>query len=593
MPSSRSKLTPRKTTDDLSVLVNADRIRSSIKRLFHNNIAEVVAEALQNSQRACAKNVEISITPDGFSITDDGHGLLDGIDGFHTLLKLAESAFDNPTVEDQDPMGVGIVSLMTHDKVEEITFSSGKLQLTVDAARWWSDKDYYSTWFERVRKVRKAVQGLSIYVWCKAELITELRKALEPKDRKPIFSDSIFDLSSPAQGYEGILNITLDGKPVRTSLPAWTRFDDTLITTTYKGAALTIGYDSGAHTTRSSLRWYGQLILVKTPHNRFKFHLDVTNGRPVNPLSPTRAGLIQDAAYHELLAFVKDEIFSFVLNPANRAKITAAHVEECFSIDALRTTEESPYLTTRAILPIVNPSSIDDCEPVGNNVELFTYDEAPLLLDQTVIVLQNNQTVTTEYGISSFAPLLKNPHTLRHGDSRRLRIGRLWWKPGKKSKAPWFFKPGEFGISFGEGQQPKRWKAVTETPVFTFNDTGSYSVEDVDFTVGTVDPMSFLNDQVWVAYSPSDDSDHEVQEGYFRESVDALIRSLIGKCVPRDFKLWDLREFVKDSSAVKTVTYHYPKGTFARNAPASSPHPIPTAITVHSADKRSVRLKLY
>jgi len=214
-------------------------------------------------------------------------------------------------------------------------------------------------------------------------------------------------------------------------------------------------------------------------------------------------------------------------------------------------------------------------------------------LDQTVIVLQNNQTLTAEYGISSFAPLLKNPHTLRHGDSRRLRIGRLWWKPGKKSKAPWFFKPGEFGISFREGQQPKHWKAITETPVFTFNDTGSYSVEDVDFTVGTVDPMSFLNDQVWVAYSPSDDSDHEVLEGYFRESVDALIRSLIGKCVPRDFKLWDLREFVKDSSAVKTVTYHYPKGTFARNAPASSPHPIPTAITVHSADKRSVRLRLY
>ena len=74
-------------------------------------------------------------------------------------------------------MGVGIVSLMTHDKVEEITFNSGKLQLTVDSARWWSDKGYYSTWFERVRRVRKAVQGLSIYVRCKAELITELRKA--------------------------------------------------------------------------------------------------------------------------------------------------------------------------------------------------------------------------------------------------------------------------------------------------------------------------------------------------------------------------------------------------------------------------------
>ena len=592
MPSTRSKLTPWKTTNDLSVLVNTDRIRSSIKRLFHNNIAEVLAESFQNSQRAGAKNVQITITPDGFSIADDGHGLLGGINGFHTLLKLAESAFDNPTVEDQDPMGVGIVSLMTHDKVEEITFSSGKLQLTVDSARWWNDKNYYSTWFERLRKVGKAVTGLSIYVRCKAELITELRKALEPKDRKPIFSDSIFDLSSPAQGYEGILTITLDGKPVRTSLPAWARFDDALITTTYKGATLTIGYDSSSHSTRSSLRWYGQLILVKTPHNRFKFHLDVTSGRPVNPLSPTRAGLIQDAAYHELLAFVKDQIFSFVLNPANRAKINSAHVEECFTIDALRAVEECPYITTRSILPINNPSSIDDCEPVGN-VELFTYEEAPLLLDQAVIILQDNQTQTAEYGISSFAPLLKNPHTLRHGDTRRLRVGRLWWKPGKKSKTPWFFKPGEFGISFVQDEQPKRWKPVTETPVFTFNDTGSYSVEDVDFTVGTLDPMAFLNDQVWVAYSPSDDTDHEVQEGYFRESVDALIRSLIGKCVPRDFKLWDLREFVKDSKAVRTITYHYPKGTFARNAPANGRHPIPTAITVHSSDKRSVRLKLY
>src|SRR5712691_12591630 len=314
--------TTEKTADTshLSVLVNTDAIRSSIKRLFHNNVAEILAELFQNCQRSGSKNVAIKTTPQGFSVSDDGHGLLGGIDGFHTLLKLAESEFDNPTIEDQDPMGVGIVSLMTHDKVEGITFSSGKLQLTVDSARWWNDKDYYSTWFERLRKVRKAVTGLSIYVRCKAELITELRKALEPKDRKPIFSDSIFDLSSPAQGYEGILNITLDGKPVRTSLPSWTRFDDTLITTTYKGATLTVGYDSSSHSTRSSLRWYGQLILVKTPHNRFKFHLDVTNGRPVNPLSPTRAGLIQDAAYHELLAFVKDEIFSFVLNPAKPRK---------------------------------------------------------------------------------------------------------------------------------------------------------------------------------------------------------------------------------------------------------------------------------
>ena len=107
-------------TSHLSVLVNTDRIRSSIKRLFHNNVAETLAELFQNSQRAGAKNVAIKITPDGFSITDDGHGLLNGVDGFHTLLKLANRNSTKSTIEDQDPMGVGIVSLLTHDAVEEM-----------------------------------------------------------------------------------------------------------------------------------------------------------------------------------------------------------------------------------------------------------------------------------------------------------------------------------------------------------------------------------------------------------------------------------------------------------------------------------------
>src|SRR5581483_4175495 len=50
------------------------------------------------------------------------------------------------------------------------------------------------------------------------------------------------------------------------------------------------------------------------PHSRFKFHLEVASGKPVNPLSPTRAGGIEDSAYHELLAFVKDQVFAFIAN---------------------------------------------------------------------------------------------------------------------------------------------------------------------------------------------------------------------------------------------------------------------------------------
>src|SRR5215831_14765118 len=58
----------------LSILVNPERIRSSVKRLFRNNISESLSEVFQNSQRAGATHIAIVINAEGFSIHDDGHG---------------------------------------------------------------------------------------------------------------------------------------------------------------------------------------------------------------------------------------------------------------------------------------------------------------------------------------------------------------------------------------------------------------------------------------------------------------------------------------------------------------------------------------
>src|SRR5215212_6594221 len=163
------------TTDNqatkLSTLVNPDRIRSSIKRLFRNRIDEVLNEVFQNGQRARATTITITSTATTFTIQDNGHGLLDGINGFHTLLKIAESHFDNETIEDQDPMGLGIVSLLTHDQITEVTFSSSSLELTIDTKRWWDDPDYYSVWYERLRTLDQPVPGLRISATCKPELV--------------------------------------------------------------------------------------------------------------------------------------------------------------------------------------------------------------------------------------------------------------------------------------------------------------------------------------------------------------------------------------------------------------------------------------
>lgn len=583
------KLQPHQpaNTAALAVLVNIDRIRSSIKRLFRNNIAEIFGELFQNSQRAGATHVAIKITPDGFSVEDNGHGLLNGIEGFHTLLKLAESSFDNPTIEDQDPMGIGVASLLTHDQIEEVTFSSGNLQLTLDPERWWGDSTYYSTWFERVTETTDPVIGLRIYVRCKPELITALYQALEPK--RSTLSSNIYDRCSPAQGYEGILRITLDDKPVSTALPAWATCREVLFKTKYQGNSITVGYDA-EYTRQSTVLWYGQLIEIKASLGGFRFHLNVQHGRPVNPLSPSRAGIIQDDAYKALVEFVSDQIFKFVFNQKNRAKIKARHVDACFAINKDRALNESPYFTARQVKPIDDPQTFEEAYREGPEAVVFTYDEPPTLIQETVTVLLNgSEPLVHEYGVHSFVPLLENPHFLQNGNQTKLSIGEVYWQPGAKGKE-FFYQPGKFGISYNQGP-PTEWLDVTHQPVFAFTDPGT-DLDYIDFIVGTNDPISFLTNEVWAGFCPSDDYDHDPQYDSFRESCERMIRALMGKCVPRDFSLHDLRAFLKPNEAVKLVTYRYLRGTFKKDGTVKE-GACPIGITLQTSTGRNVKLKFY
>jgi hypothetical protein len=591
---------------NLSVLVNPDRIRSSIKRLFHNRIDEVVAELFQNSQRSGSTTVDITTTENGFTIQDNGHGLLNGIDGFHTLLKLAESNFDNETIEDQDPMGLGIVSLLTHDQITEVTFSSGSLELTIDTKLWWTDPGYYSVWFERMVTLDQPVTGLRISVSCSPDLVKALHDSLTPKDQIYNFTDQIYKSASPAQGYYGILKITLNSQKVRTTLPAWARLNDRLISTTYKGNKLEIGYNETA--LRSSVLWYGQLILQRGLGNYFDFHLQVTTGRPVNPLSPSRAGIIQDAAYNELLAFIKSEILAFVFDPKNRARIKAAHVEACYKLDASYSLANCPYIVAESIQTSENPNSLEDFNSTSdydfNNRsinEIFAYDELPLLLNEQVSVHLKGGAVDAEYGLRSFLSETGPAYVLRQGDENRLSIGTLWWKPEGEPQHDWFYQPGHYAISYGDNP-PTEWLQITKGPVFTFNDTSNYDANDIDFIVGTAaSPIDFLHNQVWAAFSPDDERDYDPQQESYQNSIQDIIRAIIGNCVPRDFTLYQVSRFFKDQAApIVSITYHYKIGNRFVSArklyqPDSNQAgaPSPAEITVKSAAGEKVRLKLY
>ena len=199
-------------TENLFELINTDRVRSSIRRLFQNDIAECLSELIQNSQRARARKVEIVTREEWFTYRDDGHGLLGGVEGFHTLLKIAESRFDNETITDQDPMGLGIHALLAHDRVRQVTFASGGHRLTLDTKRWWADREYYTHWFEQLEELPETVEGFEVTVRADAKLVEQL---------KQVFTNSTYPYrkTGPAEGYEGYLEITLDGAKIDTRLP--------------------------------------------------------------------------------------------------------------------------------------------------------------------------------------------------------------------------------------------------------------------------------------------------------------------------------------------------------------------------------------
>ena len=78
--------------------------------------------------------MQITTAERGFIYQDDGRGLRDKSD-FEALIKLGESGWDQFVEEEQQPMGLGIHSLLAHEEVESVTFSSNLLSLTLEARR--------------------------------------------------------------------------------------------------------------------------------------------------------------------------------------------------------------------------------------------------------------------------------------------------------------------------------------------------------------------------------------------------------------------------------------------------------------------------
>jgi hypothetical protein len=145
---------------------------------------------------------------------------------------------------------------------------------------------------------------MSIGVTCSKTLTVQLVNAL---------TDSWQAYRSPARGYHDLLNITINDTVVNTSVQKEATPIIPLFETSYQNNNLVIGlYGKEGYATQHGIwvNFFGQMIQVDH-YSRFQAYLEIRQGRPVNPMSPSRRGVIKDEALNNLCDFIRDSLFEY------------------------------------------------------------------------------------------------------------------------------------------------------------------------------------------------------------------------------------------------------------------------------------------
>ncbi len=567
------------SSSQITDLINPMRLRLGIKRAFTGDINEILGELFQNSQRAGARNVRITTDDRGFIYQDDGRGLRDEAD-FEALIKLGESGWDERVEEEQQPMGLGIHCLLAHEAVESVTFSSNLLSLTLAAQLWWESAVYALHWKDNLKRISFPAPGLSVGVVCAGELTESLVRILTGAPQCT---------RSPAHGYHDLLDVALNDTPVNTQVPAAALPKVPLIETEYQDNRLVIGlHDKNGYptTTGLSINWFGQMIEV-SGHSHFNAYLEVRRGRPVNPMAPSRRGVVKDQALQSLLDFIRDALADyFASTPAGEINALALqgfyrdYPEQARSLPIFVAARRKPY------------ESGSDASEMAKSLApaVFSYERPPLLLaDEAQFVEEDGKVFSETYGLHTFLELTGPAYEILAADEPRLQVRHLWWKPGAQIPLPYgcsliFYEAGQWGFG-SEDEPPSEWNEVGDHAVFTFNDPSNWDVDSVDFTVGGADPQEFYQADAWSGFDPDNDDgrSHEEMSESYGQSCEREIRKIIGNAVPMNFSWDDLMRFALGGQQIARITPNYETRRARR----------PQTVTLTLDNDETVELKLF
>jgi hypothetical protein len=549
-------------------LVNRDRIRDTLRRQFDGSAHTVIGELLQNSQRSGSTSVDIvSISEDTPENTateercvrysrliyaDNGTGLI-GREGFEKLICLGDSYYENPSIEqNQLPMGVGFNSLLANQKITRVVIESNDYLMDIDTHRWWNDIEYARTC--EIKNTQTSEPGIILDIHAESEFIEEIVSLLSVGDTPESefrYEWKTYIQKYPAWGYHLVgLEIVLNSRPVYNNYPKVIQGENILIETEYLSQKLTIFEShSWSSTNIHAVNWYGQIIAIDC-NLPFGFLLEVKNGKPVNPRSPIREGLIFDRQYEELLAFIARAIALELCSPTTTfatVKNIGAFYQLAKVFPKIVDVNRCPYFVARQYQSFTG-EYFEDLDTCGEETVLL-YKNTPFLVEPQVVIIWVDRRQSLDYGISNFINFIERPaYRFVCGVENKLASSQIFWQPGAamaetNRKLGYYFQPfyqrGSWAIA-NENEEP-HWQPV-EGDVFLFDRPDGNDIEEVEnLHIGCENPVRAIEQMGMVCF----DGEYEnASEQEYRRSVDCIIRTLMGNAIPRTFNYCILVDFV-------------------------------------------------
>ena len=565
-------------------LVDEVHLRSSVmKRLFQRTVPAIVGELLQNSQRARATEVRITTEPENrmISYKDNGHGILNGRDGWWNLLAIASSYYENPEVQNQDPMGLGLNALLTAEEVEQVVILSGGCYIHIDTHRWWNEPDYYNNWEAMICRYddfSPPVEGFQITIFANdAKFVNRFEDCLAldsfPRRISTDFTTAQFVeylKNHPALGYEDYLSISLNNGEVYPGIPS-SGFSP-ILETIYEGNKLVIGLDG-----ISIVRWYGQLIMVKqtsyAPRDQIMFYLDVKEGTPLTPEGADRHSIMKDEKLTTLKQFVINKLFEWA--ESDDSAMTMQIFDLLGAIDKPRLLNTSAWFTYR-IKGERSRYSYGEIDSHTSYLAKYSNPPEVFLNRISIRLVEGNEEIESalvfayqqDYGMTNFLEEMESSsgeaiefRVLGMANTNRLsNIKYLSWFVGEPHErmnetigSDIFYSPGSWAITEEDPDLIDNFEDFVLNPfkddasLYFFSTKTSNSFETAEWSaIGTDDPVYWLSNEADVAESEDGDCDeyHNPDEESFYDSIQRILREYRGDVISSYFTSSDLRDYI-------------------------------------------------